>query len=169
MCGDWIQFDKIWTIQLTFPVFGISDCQIAHLLKKGKIKLESLILLATMSVHTVGTVWSENILWIPQSSRYYSEQRDVFKIHMCRSTNQTSYQYPELCGIKGAQWNPCFHVPLYKSVPIHFPNFRNKLLTLEYQHQWLAASHVCFLFALTRETVSEYLWCEDRLWFEMGA
>lgn len=85
------------------------------------------------------------------------------------STKPNLVSVSKLCLIKGVQCNPCFYVPLYDSVPIHFPNFRNKLLSLERERLWLAAWRVCLLFALTRETVSEYLWCEDCLWFEMGA
>lgn len=75
-------------------------------------------------------------------------------------------------GIQTAQYRRCVilvQLPPHCCVQVHSPNLRDKLLSLEPKRQWLAASSVCLLFVLTTETVFQYLWCEDRLWFEMGA
>lgn len=122
------------------------------------MKLQSLVLSANVSVQTVGTARSECVFWIPQSLRYYWEQRDVFKIHI-RQKHKTKLG---ICIKNFVVSKVCSVIPAFMSHSTSL--FQSISLTLEISSShwstsssdWLLHMFVCCLLWLERQSLSTF-------------
>lgn len=93
-------------------------------------------------------------------------RQTCFKFIHVSAKNPKLVSVTKLFNIKGVPHNPHFHAPLSKSVPIHFPKFRNKLISLE---TMIGCIRCLFVVCFDQRDSSFSTFDVKTVWFEMGA